>query len=153
MESRGKAKDATPKKRILGGVVERTPAVPAPMEAKVGGDAARGRGAGYAGLVEGHLPGIETDLSFRVLPRGYSGGDPYAGIGDGGDTGDGVEEAKRDGLGADGSFKEGERGKEDEGEEEEEEGEDGEKGEEDREGIEGDGQDSEDDADENDRLV
>lgn len=49
---------------VLEKVVEREPSMPSPMEAKVAGE---GRGR----VVEGHLPSIEADLSFRVLPRGY----------------------------------------------------------------------------------
>ncbi|CAM9976587.1 unnamed protein product, partial [Scytosiphon promiscuus] len=63
---RGRGKAAPPTPAVLGGVVERAPAVPTPMEATVGGGGAQGN----AGAVEGHLPRFEADLSFRVVPRG-----------------------------------------------------------------------------------
>ncbi|CAN0401249.1 unnamed protein product, partial [Ectocarpus sp. 12 AP-2014] len=132
---------AAARKSVLGGVVERPPSVPAPMEVRVGG-----RARGGAGAVEGHLPKIEADLSFRVMPRGG-----YPGVGGGGGSGfaaggdAGVEEAKdaRDfGLGVDGGPLTAD-GVEDEKEMEEDEGEDGAEGEE----------HSQDDADENDRAI
>lgn len=82
---------------MLGGVVERAPAVPTPMEVRVGGAGANGTRAS-AGMVEGHLPKIEADLSFRVVPRGG-----YPGVGGGQEEGE--EEAKSlgdYGLGVDG---------------------------------------------------
>lgn len=78
---------------MLGGVVERAPAVPTPMEVRMGGGWGDGARVS-AGAVEGHLPKIEADLSFRVVPRG---GYPGAGGGE--------EEAKilgDYGLGVDG---------------------------------------------------
>lgn len=64
---------------MLGGVVERAPAVPTPMEVRVGGGGGGGNGTrASAGMVEGHLPKIEADLSFRVVPRGG-----YPGVGGG----------------------------------------------------------------------
>ncbi|CAM9872933.1 unnamed protein product [Ectocarpus fasciculatus] len=138
----GKPAAAVARKSVLGGVVERAPSVPAPMEVRVGG-----RAQGGAGTVEGHLPKIEADLSFRVMPRGG-----YPGVGGGGGGppglaggGDGVEEAKdarEFGLDVDG----GPLTADEVGDAKEMEGE----GEED--GAEGE-EDSEDDADENDRAI
>ena len=93
--------------------MERAVVAPAPMEARVGGVLAGGRGkeggggGGGAGLVEGHLPRFEADLSFRVMPRGgYGGMEAMAGIsglgdgvGGGGSDGGGVEETKGGGFG------------------------------------------------------
>lgn len=66
--------------------MERAPATPAPMEARVGLGAAGQAGRG-AGLVEGHLPKIEADLSFRVLPKGCSVADGDGDSSDGGGLG------------------------------------------------------------------
>ncbi|CAM9152023.1 unnamed protein product [Ectocarpus sp. 4 AP-2014] len=134
----GKPAPAPARKSVLGGIVERAPSVPAPMEVRVGG-----RVQGGAGAVEGHLPKIEADLSFRVMPRG---GYPGDGGGDGpgftGGGGGGVEEAKdarEQRLGVDGGPLTADE-VEDEKEMEEEDG------------VEGEGH-REDDADENDRAI
>lgn len=97
-------------KAVLGAVMEKTPAVPAPMAQAMaaggaGGDAAAARagvaGAGQSigsksGLIEGHLPRIQADLSFRVMPRGYEKemkrDDDYGG---GGEDDDAVRAAGR----------------------------------------------------------
>ena len=123
----GKATPAAPRKNVLGGVVERAPTVPTPIEPKVGGRA-------NAGMVEGHLPKIEADLSFRVMPRGG-----YPGLGGGAAAGAG-DSLGNYGLGVDGGPLTG-----DEIEEEAEEGEEDE-------GSVG-GEVNENDADENDRFV
>lgn len=75
---RGNAKGSTGKpkpmhqkpKAVLGAVMEKTPAVPIPMMHT--GSAGAGQSTGSeGGRVEGHLPRIQADLSFRVMPRGY----------------------------------------------------------------------------------
>eukprot|EP00903_Cladosiphon_okamuranus_P014819 g13724.t1 len=143
---RGKGAPAEPvaalKKIVLGGVVERAPAVPTPIEPEVGGRAS-------AGMVEGHLPKIEADLSFRVVPRGgYPGlGGDVAGAG--GESSLGDHELGGDGgpLTGDEIEDETEEEEEEEEKEEEEEG-GGEEG-----GGGGEGGANENEADENDRAI
>lgn len=87
---RSKGDKTVTKSVVLEKVVEREPSMPSPMEVKVAGE-------GKARVVEGHLPSIEADLSFRVLPRGYCpqgrGVPLFEGIGDAG----GVREEKGSG--------------------------------------------------------
>ena len=77
---------AAAKPVVLGRVVERKPDLPTPMEME-----ALAVGRGKAGAIEGHVPTIEADISFSVLPKGYETGrpDPRVGNVDGG-----VEEKK-----------------------------------------------------------
>lgn len=79
-------------KAIVGAVMEKTPVVPVPMKvaatggirgAEDGAGVEGGRGVGGSGMIEGHLPRIQADLSFRVMPRGYEE------MVEGGDDGDG----------------------------------------------------------------
>lgn len=63
------------------------------MEVRVGGGGGNGARAS-AGMVEGHLPKIEADLSFRVLPRGE-----FPGVGGGEEEAQNLGEY---GLGVDG---------------------------------------------------
>lgn len=131
---RGKAAPApAPRKNVLGGVVERAPSVPTPMEPKAGGRE-------NAGMVEGHLPKIEADLSFRVMPRGG-----YPGLGGGGAAAAGGENSLGAyGLGVDGGPLTGDEIEEEAEEELEEDG---------GEGVGEKGSENDKEAEENDRCV
>lgn len=95
---------------VMGGVIEKTPAAPAPMEVEAGpGAEANARGTTVnAGMVEGHLPKFKADLSFHVMPRGYGNGNGNgafeggSGDGDRGAEVDTEEEEEDDGVHEDG---------------------------------------------------
>lgn len=101
-----------------------------------GGSSARAS----AGMVEGHLPKIEADMSFRVMPRGG-----YPGLGGGAAAAAAAAVGEKSGLGDYGLGVDGGPLTGDEIEEEAEE--------EEEEGGGGGGEGNEHDADENDRCV
>lgn len=77
----GKVRPTTQKpKAIVGAVMEKIPVVPVPMNVTATGGIGGAEdgtgvdgsgGVGGSGMIEGHLPRIQADLSFRVMPRGY----------------------------------------------------------------------------------